>query len=313
VLAATLLVLTQLGACKSDRKEVVVFAAALLARAFSDLEQQLEKEQPSIDIKLTFCGSQEACRKVAELNDRADVVAAADYRIVESILRPSHAAFNIQFATNEIVLAHLQHSKHTEEVSADNWPTILLRPEVRLGTVAPDQARIGYATLLVWQLAELHLGQAKLGPDLSGRLRGRCRAEHVASDESELLKLLEARAIDYAFMYRSTAEEHRLKVVRLPDAYSLGAAEQTAVYARASVRVRMKRSESLKEIRGAPILYGVTIPREAPNPEGAVLVVRQLLEETGRRTLERTGFVPLRPARCAESAALPASLRALVR
>ena len=64
--------------CKSGRREVVVFAAASLARALSDLEQQLEARHPDLDLRLEISGSQVACRKVAELNRRGDVVAVAD-------------------------------------------------------------------------------------------------------------------------------------------------------------------------------------------------------------------------------------------
>jgi len=46
------------------------------------------------------------------------------------------------------------------------------------------------------------------GADLAARLAGQCAKEHgvvLIHDEAELLTLLEARAIDYAFVFRSTA------------------------------------------------------------------------------------------------------------
>jgi molybdate/tungstate transport system substrate-binding protein len=307
------LLLSLLGGCQRDRKPVVVLAAASLTRAFSELQQQFNKDNPRLEVRLETGGSQELCRKVAELNDRADVVATADYRVIENILLPHHATYNIKFTTNEVVLAHLEHSKYTAEVTAENWPAILLRPDVRLGTVDRDLAPIGYATLLVWKLAELHLGKDKVGEDLAGKLLARCEKRHIMPDESELLKLLESKAIDYAFMYRSTAEEHRLKKVELPDAYNLGATGMGATYGKASVSVKMKRSDAMKEIRGAPITYGVTIPAAAPNPEGAALFVRFLLSDAGRATLKRTGFRPLNPAACDQAARLPAPLKSLVR
>ncbi len=299
------------GACKPAGKDqaVVVFAAASLARAFSDLKLDVERE-PGLQVLLSLSGSQEACRKVSELGHRADIVATADYRVIDQILRPRHAAFTVRFTTNELVLAHLQHSRFTEEVSAANWFTVLLRPGVRLGMASPDLAPLGYATLLVWQLAELHEGKHRVGPDLAARLRDRCAPEHVTPDESELLQLLQSRAIDYAFMYRSTAEEHNLKLVELPARYSLGAVEHAAFYARATVRVRMDRP---RRMTGAPLVYGVTIPSSAPNPGAAARFLQELLGPVGQRSLRRTGFRPLVPAPCDRPGLAPETVRALIR
>ena len=298
--------------CKSGRREVVVFAAASLARALSDLEQQLEARHPDLDLRLEISGSQVACRKVAELNRRGDVVAVADHQIIERILRPTHAEFNIRFATNAVVLAHMQHSRHTEQITAKNWPQVLQRPGVRLGRVDPDLAPMGYRTLLVWQLAARQRGTA--GRGLAARLAAKCAPEHVAPHEGQLLQLLQARSIDYAFVYRSTAEEHNLKTVQLPDAINLGAASLARAYAAASVRVSAGRRGSAPQlVRGAPVLYGLTIPRSAPNPAGAARVVASLLGSAGQRSLKRTGFRPLTPARCQRRHKLPALIKPLVR
>jgi molybdate/tungstate transport system substrate-binding protein len=298
-----------LGGCKSGRTEVVMFCAASLARAMSELEQVVEAKNPRLDLRLELSGSQEACRKLAELNRRADVVATADYRVIDRILLPDHADHDIHFATNSVVLAHMDHSRYTEQITADNWYQVLQRPGVRLGLVDPDLAPIGYRTLLVLKLAGRQLGFD--GERLARTLRKRCAPEDVAPHEGELLKRLQARAIDYAFVYRSTAEEHNLKLVALPDSYNLGAAERQQDYAAASVQVRMRSGEPPRRVRGSAVIYGVTIPRRPLNPEGARQVVAALLGKPGQRALSRTGFRPLVPARCAQRDKLPPALRAL--
>lgn len=300
--------------CRADEDRVMVLAAASLARAFGDLEEQLEAARPRMQIDIELSGSQVACRKIAELNRRADVVATADPAVIDAILRPRFADFTIRFATNELVLAHAEHSRHTEEVSAKTWPQVLQRPGVRLGFVDPDLAPIGYRTLLAWKLAERALGAAAVGgPDLAGRLRARAAPEHVVPHEGELLQLLQTRAIDYAFVYRSTAEEHNLKLVPLPDTYNLGAAERAGDYAKVSVPVRESSGAPPRQVRGAPMVYGVTIPKEPLDAAAAAWFVEQLLGAAGQRALERTGFRVLRPATCDHPERLPASVRALVR
>jgi molybdate/tungstate transport system substrate-binding protein len=274
-----LLILLAAAGCRPARKPVVVFAAASLARVFSELKTTLEEQPHGQEVRLSVSSSQEACRKVAELGHRADIVATADDGVIDRILRPQHATFTIQFATNEVVLAHLEHSKHTEEITAASWPAILLRPEVRLGMVSSDLP-LGRATVLAWQRTEQE-ARGRVEPDLAGRLRARCRPEHVTHDEGELLQLLQTRAIDYAFVYRSLAEEHNLKLVELSGV--------------------------------PPVLHGVTVPRSAPNPDGAVVFLRALLGEPGQRALRRSGFRPLAPAPCRDRAAVPEPVRGLTR
>jgi molybdate/tungstate transport system substrate-binding protein len=303
-----------LGGCKPGRKEVLVFAAASLARAFSDLEEPFERAHPSLDLRLELGGSQELCRRVAELGRPADVVATADGVVIDQILRPRYARFNLLFTANEVTLAHGQHSRFTEEITVQRWPAILQRPGVRLGLVNPDTAPIGYRTVQVLELAERTLGAAGVGgAGLAARLRARTAPEHLAPDEGELLALLQARAVDYAFVYRSSAEDHNLKAVALPDAYNLGAAERAREYARVALRVKMKRSEAPREVRATPILYGLTIPTSAQNPSGGEAFVGFLLGEAGRRGLSRHGFRPLVPPRCDPPCEPPAALRALLR
>ena len=310
IIFVPLLLLAALAGCKPSRKPVAVFAAASLARALSDLEERVEQDHPTLDVRLEISGSQVACRKVAELNRHGDVVATADYGVIDHILLPEHAGYSVRFAANAVVLAHMQHSRHTETITAKNWHEVLQRKGVRLGRVARDLAPMGYRTLLVWELASRSLGAR--APNLARRLEARCAAEHVVPHEGELLRLLQTRAIDYAFLYRSTAEEHNLKTVELPDAYNLGAADREQAYAAASVTVEMRRGER-KTITGAAVIYGVTIPTAAPNPAGARAFVEALLSEQGRRCLARTGFSPLRPARSARRGKMPAWLQKLVR
>jgi len=299
------------GGCKARGQEVLVFAAASLARSFSHLEERVEADTPGLDVVLEISGSQVACRKLTELNRRADVVAVADHRLLQEMLIPAHARYNIRFTANEVVLAHMQHSRHTEEITADNWYEVLSRPGVRLGLVDPALAPIGYRTRLVWQLAQRWLAQQGKRRELVRSLEARCAKEHVTPHEGELLQLLQSRTVDYVFVYRSSAEEHNLKVLPLPDAYNLGAPGQNDRYAAASIKVRLRHGSAPQTLRGAAVVYGVTIPRNPPNPAGAETLVRALLNKQGRRILRRTGFRPLAPARCGQRQELPASLRAL--
>jgi molybdate/tungstate transport system substrate-binding protein len=292
--------------------EVAVFHASSLSAVLGDAAERFQRDNPSIRLRLEPSGSQVAARKVTELGMRADIVAVADAGIITKMMIPQHATWNVIFATNEIVLAHKDHSRFTDEVSPENWPGVLSRPGVRLGRADPDTAPLGYHTLLTWQLAEKSGTYGDAGVNLVARLSGECAKEHVTHDEAELLTLLEARAIDYAFLFRSTAEDHHLKITALPAEQNLSQPELAAHYAKASVEVRMKQGDGHTLITGGPITYGLTIPVGSPHAAEARRFVAMLLGEGGRRLLERRGLRPAKSAWCSPCAMLPEELSSLL-
>ncbi|MBN2362427.1 MAG: extracellular solute-binding protein [Deltaproteobacteria bacterium] len=307
---AALAIAALLAGCP-PRDEVIVFHAASLSRLFGELGEEFGRSRPGARLRAEPSGSQEAARKVTELGLTADLIAVADAAVIDNMLRPRHASWNIVFATNEIVLAHKDHSRFTAEVTTDNWPEVLLRAGVRLGRVDPDTAPIGYYQLLAWQLCELeHPGDPRW-QQLERRLRERVGAGQVVADESLLLGLLESRNVDYAFMYRSTAEDHNLKITALEPGCHLGRFDLAPGYARASTQVRMKGGQRV-EVRGAPITYGLTILERAPHRAAAEELVALLLGEPGQSALLRVGFRPLRPAASQQVDLLPETLQPLV-
>jgi molybdate/tungstate transport system substrate-binding protein len=300
------------AACRSQGTEVVVFHATSLTQPLGEVADAFQRENPLVRVRLEPSGSQVAARKVTELGMKADVVAVADANIVARMLVPAHASYDITFATNEIVIAHKDHSRFTDEISAANWPEVLLRPGVILGRTDPDTAPNGYHTLMTWQLAERSGSYGEKAKGLTTELVARCPKEHVVNDEAELLAKLESRSIDYAFLYRSTAEDHHLKITALPADQNLSRIDLAERYAAVDVEVRMKQGEGKTRVTGAPVSYGMTIPSAAPNPAGATRFVAFLLGAAGQRIFARRGFEVLRPARCGPCAGLPEVLSPLV-
>jgi molybdate/tungstate transport system substrate-binding protein len=301
------------GGCRSKTTEVVVFHASSLTSVLSDASEVFQKANPQVRIRLEPSGSQVAVRKVSELGMRADVVAVADAALIPTMMVPSHAAWNALFATNEIVLAHKDHSKGTDQITPQNWAEIVTREGVRLGRADPDTAPIGYQTLMVWQLAEAAGLHPSGGGGLAAELVAHCSKEHVVHDEAELLALLESRAIDYAFIFRSTAEDHHLKVLSLPPEINLSRRDFASRYAAARVDIRMKRGQGSRAVTGAPVVYGLTIPTTAPHAELAVRFVGFLLSDAGTKLLVRRGFHPISPATCNPCAGLPGQLGLVVK
>jgi molybdate/tungstate transport system substrate-binding protein len=310
IMSALVVLGLALGCSKSN--EVVIFYASSLSAVLGDAAEAFRREHPRVRVRLEPSGSQVAARKVSELGLRPDIVAVADAGIIGKIMVPRHASWNVVFATNELVLAHKDHSRFTDEISTQNWPSMLTRPGVRLGRADPDTAPLGYHTLLAWQLAEQSSLYGASAANLASRLSGQCAKQHVTHDEAELLGLLESRALDYAFVFRSTAEDHHLKITALPAEENLGRPELATQYAKASVEVRMKQGEGKLRITGAPITYGLTMPSVAPQPALAREFIAMLLGDKGNQLLRRRGFQPASRPSCNPCTGLPIELLSLV-
>ena len=68
-----------------------------------------------------------------------------------------------------------------------------------------------------------------------------------------------------------------------------------------------KKPGEFVTLRGAPIVYSVTIPKNSPSPTLARAYLELLLSEVGREIFERNGQPTLRPAQA--SGLVPVELR----
>jgi len=243
-------------------------------------------------------GSRSIARQAAELGKKADLVASADYQVIDRILRPDFARFDVHFATNEMALAYTDRSRYRREINATNWPEILLRKGVRVGHSNPNLDPCGYRTMFVVQLAEKYYRIPGFFRKLFGYpgryVNGRERRGKVVvrPKETDLLALLESGAIDYLFIYRSVAEQHGLPYLSLPPKISLGSADEAPYYRRAHFEVTGQKPGQWIEKRGAPMVYGFTIPQSStlpPHPKGAAAFGRFLLSPEGQAILKRNG------------------------
>lgn len=315
LLIATLLAIVASGDLGCGRKshaggasdELVILHAGSLAIPFREVSARFKELHPSVTIKAEAAGSRDTARKISDLGRRCDVLGSADYKVIENLLIPEHAAFSVRFATNEMVIAFTEHSAHADSISVQNWPEQLLAEEVNFGRSDPNRDPCGYRTVMVFQLAETYY---KI-PDLARRLEEKDGAKYIRPKETDLLGLLEAGEIDYVFIYHSVAAQHHLRFVTLPDEVNLKCKALSDLYATAHVRVTGKKPGEFITRRGAPMVYGVTIPENCENRVLAEAWVEFLLSDEGRGIMERNGQPPIAPALTQQLDKLPASLKPL--
>jgi molybdate/tungstate transport system substrate-binding protein len=107
----------------------------------------------------------------------------------------------------------------------------------------------------------------------------------VRPREADQVALLQAHELDYIWTYQNLAENDGLRYVTLPDEIDLGNPADSAAYSRAETRVSGKRPGDTLTMRGAPILFALTIPQQAGHRALAEQFVAYLLSADGRRVL----------------------------
>ena len=254
-----------MAACNTttnDKQTLTIFHAGSLSMPMKAIADSFKAENPGAQFHLEAAGSVECARKITELNRPADIMASADYKIIDQLLIPDHAVFNILFAGNEMALVHSSKSKYANEINEENWYQILQKPEVHFGRSDPNADPCGYRTQLTLQLAELYYNQPKLAKTIENKDNRFIRPKEV-----DLIALLETGAIDYIFLYRSVAVQHNLPYLSLPSEINLGNPKHEAFYKKASVAIRGSAPGDSLAIAGEPMVYGITIPKNAPNKE----------------------------------------------
>ncbi len=264
-----LLALLVLTSCR-PRAELVVFHSEELSPLLGDLAEGLRRADPPLRLRLAPSDPLTAVRKVTELGQAPDLLAVTDAALLAPLVSP--AATPVPFATDEVVLAHRDHSRFTDEITTANWPEVLAREGVRLGCASPETSEVGVHARLVWQLA---------GQD---GLAARCQLGNTVAGSTELIAALESRAVDYVFVHRSTASRHHLKVTSLPPEWNLSRPELDPAYSRAAVHARGR------EHRGRALTCALLPLR---NPEASRRLLDALASPAGQRALERAGFRPL--------------------
>ena len=311
-----LVFLFQLGFAEKREVEpegtVIIFHAGSLSVPFEEMEKQFESIHPDIDVLREAAGSQKCARMITELEKPCDIMASADYKVIDKLLIPEYADWNIRFATNQLVLCYTDMSRYGDEVNERNWYEILKRPGVVWGHSDPNLDPCGYRSLMVIQLAEKHYKMPGLYDDLIANRP----QENVRPKSVDLISLLQTGNMDYAWEYRSVAVQHGLLYITLPDEINLGNYQFDDLYDTAVVKVTGKEPDTFMEIRGQSVTYGVTLVKDAPNAGAALLFLEYLLDpKGGLAVLESMGQPPFIPARVPTEGMkgiLPQSLKSLV-
>ncbi len=309
-----------------------VFCAGSLIHPFKTgdeltIEEKFENKHPNVDVQVEGHGSIQCIRHVTELGHKGDVVAVADYSLIPLMMYntkilgsgENYADWHIRFARNQLGIAYTPQSKYSDEINKSNWYKILSKDEVEVGVSDPRLDAWGYRVWMALQLAENCYENDEIAEDLlfneflkpitvsEGGERQIIRVPQVLKPLSgssiairgssiALLAYLETESADYAFEYKSVAEQHGLEFVELPDKVNLSRNEHENFYNNIEVRLEYQRYATVKpEFVCNPIIYGITIPKNSTHPDMAKEFVKFVIGSEGQQILKRENQPPIVP------------------
>ena len=294
VVLVALAVLFPLHVFAEPQGNLIIFHAGSLTVPFAKMEKIFEAKYPKVDVLREGGGSTKMARMISELHKPADIMASADFTVIDKTLIPDNAAYNIRFASNQLVLCYTENSRFAKEVNADNWYGILGRKGVIWGHSDPNLDPCGYRSLMVIQLAEKYYDVAGLYDQLiSNRPKRNVRPKSV-----ELVSMLKTGNMDYAWEYLSVAVQHDLKYIQLPDEINLGNYKMDGFYRQAEVKVSGKKPGTWMYRTGKSCTYGITILKGSKNHKAAEAFLEYMLNpDGGLKILKEMGQPPFFPCR----------------
>jgi len=270
--------------------ELIIFHAGSLSMAFRHIAQHFERQWPGVNVQMEGSGAREAARKVTDQRRPCDIIASADYRVIEDMLKPDYARFNILFAGNRLVLSFTNKSRFGDEINAENWFEILLREGVVFGHTNPELDPAGYRARLCWQLSEKYYE----APGLYQKLADKIAPTNILTDRDTIRSRMTTGEYDYFFGYESSARQNGYRFVNLPTAIDFSSRNYSKYYRQAHVQLSGKNSGTSMTVQGEPIIYGITIAEGAPNPQTATDFLEFLLEE-GEQYIKKAGLISFPP------------------
>jgi molybdate/tungstate transport system substrate-binding protein len=284
---------------------LTVFGAGTLDTPFTAEIQAFTKVNPGVTVHSQFGASGDMIKDVTQVGQPDDVLGSADYSLIPSLMSDPgkpHATWYIGFVSNEITLAYTSRSKGAGQLTPANWYTVVSQPGVHIGRSNPAADPSGYQFLQMLQLAQGYYHD----PGLAAAVLKNSPDSSVAETETSLLAALQTGQIDYLAIYKSDALEQHLKYIALPSQVDLSDQAMAAAYAKVTIN-----AGSLGNLTAKPIIYGLTIPSNAPDPALAQKFIAFVLSPRGQAIMRTNGFTVISPALASSQAKVPAALQSL--
>jgi molybdate/tungstate transport system substrate-binding protein len=254
-------------------------------------------------------GSLGAAQMIRDHLRTPDVFISADPLVNVNLLMGPRNGSQVRWftvvASSQLVLAWNPQSKFAskfQEAAARRlpWYEVLELPGVRFGRGDPTIDPKGYRTLFLFRLA----GRFYHRDDIP-KLLGDVMNPAQVFPEVVLMARVESGQFDAGIFYKHEIMAHHLPFIEFPPEINLGDPRFARSYSEETYT-----TPSGEQVRGAPILFTITIPESARHRGAALEFVRFLL--TSGRLLQQFGFGVAEHAAAGDATEVPVELRDLI-
>lgn len=301
----------------SQNGTLTIYSAASLSNSMNATAAEFEKRHPNVKVQLQYGGSGDLISQITQLNKTPDIMASADYGLIDKSLMPNYATWNLKYAKNELVIAYTDKSTNSSQINANNWYEILAQDNVKFGIADPNSAPAGYRAVMMIQLANSYYNNNTIFDDLitsntaiTSQANG---TGFVISSPNNLnpsskvlsrpnvrdtLTLLQSNSVDYVFVYKSDAQQAGgdIKYMELPNELALSNTTFESTYKNIKLIQFSDISNQTKNITLTPIIYGITILTNTPEKDLAIEFMQLLLSNEGVEISKNNFIDPITPA-----------------
>jgi molybdate/tungstate transport system substrate-binding protein len=293
---------------------LTIYAADSLGKSMNTTAKEFEAQHPNVTVQIQYGGSSALISQITQLNKTPDIMASADYGLIDSKLIPKYASWNLQYAHNELVIAYTNKSKFSNQINGQNWYQIFSKSNVTFGFSDPNSDPAGYRAVMMMQLANSVYNNNSIFSNLvenntaiTSKANGTGFVISAPSNlnpsskvtirpaATDLMPLLQSGSIDYVIIYKSVAQQQNLSFVPLPAELSLKNTTFTSDYSKISL-IQDAGTNQSKSITLTPIVYGITILNNAPQNQLATEFLQLLLSSNGTQILQNSYQEPITPA-----------------
>ncbi len=204
-------------------------------------------------------------------NSPFDLFVSADYRVIPRQLEngsPSYALGEAVFASDPLVLAYVPAALPT--INATNWYTAIQGSGIVLGVPNASADPLGANVILALELQDSLAGlsgalYSHFFTGSMGGFAGITAHTRYVPENTAALALSEGEVQAY-MIYASYARANHLASVPLPASVDLGGISAGDVAAYSAVATTVLSGTGTAVVRGAPALFALTVPTNAPTP-----------------------------------------------
>lgn len=318
----------------SENGTLVIYAASSLAGQMNATSAKFKTEHPNVNVQIKYGGSSDLINQITTLNQSVDIMASADYGLIDKNLKPNYTSFNLKNGRNEMVIAYTDKSKNSSQINSDNWYQIFSQSNVTVGIADPNSAPAGYRGVMMMQLASTYYNDSSLFNDVIAQNTAITSAQNgsktvinsptdinptskivVRPAVGDLMPVLQSGAVDYVLVYKSDADQQKssgVKYTTLPPELALSNTTYEPIYKNISI-TQFSGTNKSKNVTLTPIVYGITILTNAPNKQLATEFLQLLLSSTGVQITKDNFIDPITPAQATvNSTDIPSALQQYV-